>query len=222
MKVVCIDKDINNRTELKILVQSAFDCVADNLSYPQVNVFSIPLEELLVNSAPDILCFYAKEKIDDVLLLCKELESVHPGVPKIIFLSESLYNLQNLNRFENNCEVLSTEDKNITIVHKLCSMAKKAQQVTTGALINVLGVKGGVGASTIAASLAQAFSAYGKRAVVVDLSVTGSLLHYLGAEKCSSPEYTVLLRDNIFPDYTTFELLLVTAPCGVSVLLPPL
>ena len=221
MKVVCIDKDINIRTELKILVQSAFDCIADNLSYPQVNIFSTPVEELLVNSAPDVLCFYAKDKIDDVLLLCKELESVHPAVPKVIFLHETLYNLKNLNRIENNYEVLSAEEKNITVVHKLCSIAKKSQQVVTGALINVLGAKGGVGASTLVASLAHAFSAYGKRAVIVDLSATSSLLHYLGAEKCNSPEYTILLKDDVFPDYAIFELILTTTPCGVSVLLPP-
>ncbi|MDR2338472.1 MAG: AAA family ATPase [Deltaproteobacteria bacterium] len=223
MKIVCIDKNIDYRTELKILLQSAFDSALDSLSQPQVDIYSLPLEELLVNSTPDVLCFYAKDKIDATLLLYKELNSVYPDIPKAVFLNEDLYNLKNLNKFESYaCETFSASDKAVTIVHKLFALSKKISVTTTGALINVLGAKGGVGVSTITASLAHAFSAYGKRAIIVDLSPTGSLLHYIGSDKSNSLEYTTLLKENTLPDHIALEHLLVTAPNGITGLLSPL
>ncbi len=223
MKIVCIDKNLDTRTELKNLVQSAFDVAADYLTQPQVNIYSIPTEELLVNSTPDILCFYAKDKVDSALLLCKELSTIYPDIPKAVFLSEELYELKNLNKFENySCEIFSVTDKPVSIIYKLNILKRKFSATTTGALIQVIGAKGGVGTTSISAALAHAFSAYGKCAVLIDLSPTNALLHYLATEKFSSLEYTTLLKENTLPDQMALDNLLVTAKNGLTCLLPPI
>lgn len=223
MKIACIDRSASDRLKLHHLFEDAYESarniaghVVGNSAYPAT------LEEALLSTAPDVIAVGPTFNVEEAYSACRKLNAAFPNTTLFLFLSNENYSLRSLRRFSSLCtEVFSVDEPKTRLLHKLAQVDSGARHLRAGKLILIDGVKGGVGATTITAGLAHAAEAAGKTAVVVDLSPYASLIHYMQSHRWQSPDYATALLDGIVPDKSLVERCLVTAPNGVSLLLPP-
>jgi cellulose biosynthesis protein BcsQ len=142
------------------------------------------------------------------------------SLPTFALLTTESLSLRNLRRLEKaNVTVLETEDPASRIIHAL--LRALSEHSRRGKLVTVNGVKGGVGASSLVAGLAHAAQMEDHTAIVVDLSKRGVLLQYLGAPRWHSPEYRIMLTEQLAPTVDQIKKGIVSAPNGIEALLPP-
>lgn len=224
MKIACINQGSNQPFEIASHLEQAFLTCREAVGHlPVANIYSCTKEEALVNAAPDVFALFGDEGIDISLLLCKDLSQTFPAAALLVFVTSDHYKLRTLARFEIlGAEVFSLNEPPVRIVHRIAQLQTKKQQDHKGKLITIVGVKGGVGATTYTTGLAHALQAFDKSTVVIDLSPSGALLHYINTPKWYSSDYAAALTNNIFPDDALVSLSLTTAPNGINALLPPL
>lgn len=223
MRIACIDKSAADRLRLQELIESAFaECRSAVGHLPLAHCYPASKEEVLLNSAPEAVAVGAAFNVEESLLATRELHFAFPELPILVFLRPESYSLRTLKRFEQlAADIFSTEEAPIRLVHKLSSFQARKKKERGGKLVVVSGVKGGVGTTTVVSGLAHAAQAVGQRAVVLDMSSVAALLHYMAPERKRSAEYAALLVDQLSPELELIERLVVSAPNGVQLLLPP-
>lgn len=223
MRIACIDNSAAERVGLQKLIEQAYHQCRDtlgHLSFPTISPCT--KDELLVNTAPDIIVFGSGFPVERALSLAKELKLKLESARLCFFLTPENYTLRNLQRFEPFSQsIFSTADSLVRVVHTLVSHAETKSSSINGKLIVVSGVKGGVGATSLVSGLAHASQTIGKKAVVLDLSEKSVFAVYMGCRKTQSAEYSAILRDNILIDQSFIDKCLIESPNGVSVFLPP-
>lgn len=223
MRIASIDNSAAERVGLQKLIEKAYHECRDTLghvSFPLI--FPTTKDELLVNSAPDILVFGSGFSVERVLSLAKELKPNLEKTRFCFFLTPENYTLRNLQRLEPVSQsIFSTSDSLVRVVHTLVSHSETKSASLNGKLIVVSGVKGGVGATSVVAGLVHAAQAIGKKAVVLDLSEKSVFAVYMGCRKTQSSDYSAVLRDNILIDRSFINKCIAESANGVSVFLPP-
>ena len=206
---------------------------------PQATLSPHSLEELLYSKRPDIVVFGPGLSVEQAYAASRETRAVFPNIPLVLLFSRENYSLRVLRRFERLSKALFAWDEpSARLIHTLLETKGEAGRGPRGRLVTISGVKGGVGVSSYVAALAHAAQAtnreklpatgpvvdgqtLGMRAVVVDLSPSAALLHYLGCPKLSSPEYGTILSDRLQAQRDLVERMITRAPNGIALLLPP-
>lgn len=221
MKIACLDKSAAFRIQLQQFVEGAYlECRSALGHLPLNQIYPATSTELLLNSAPDAAILGSGYSADDALLLCRSLREKFPDLPLFTVLSPDQYNLRMLRRFERlNVESFSVDDPKVRLVHKLVSIRKTA--APAGQLLVLTGVKGGVGATSVAAAFAHAAETISRSSIVVDLSYLGVLSQYLGSQRWQSADYASALSEPAPLSKITIQRCISTAPNGINILLPP-
>ncbi len=223
MRVACVDRT----AALRVVLQKYFEQSYERCRHSIGNVNlaqTIPCkkEELLVNAPPDVVAVGPGFGVEEAYALCREISRTFPGLPILVFLAADAYSLRSLRRFQKVCsDVFSMDDPPTRLIYKLSSFEENQGRSAQGKLITVIGVKGGVGTTSVVSGLAHAAEAVGKTAVVVDLSASGAFTQYMSAQRWQSPDFTALLTEGLVPDRAAVERCLTTAPNGINILLPP-
>lgn len=233
MKLACIDKTANKRLELQKLVVEAFERSRESIGHLAVLDFSpVTKEELLIggldlkNSANGDdwsgVIIGTGYEAEELFGLAAEIRSSAPSVPLFCFVAPENYSIRVLRRLEKySVEVFRTDESFIRVVHFILKSVSKPSSQPRGKLVAVDGAKGGLGASSIVVGIAHAAFAEGKSAVVIDLSKEGALFHYLQTPKWQSSDYRTFLIDQLAPTKAALDRILVEAPNGIKLLLPP-
>ena len=223
MRIACIDRNATERLKLQQHIESAYDFCRSTLGHLAVaDITPTSKDELLHSSAPDAVAVGPGFGIEESYSACREIKEKHPTVPLLIFLSEEAYSLRALRRFERVADqIFSPAESPTRLVHAICQLQERRQRRVQGKLLWIQGVKGGVGATSVTVGLAHAAEAIGKSAVVIDLSQTASLVHYMCPARWQSAEYAAALVDSLSADRSLVESSITTAPNGVNLLLPP-
>lgn len=223
MKISCLDKTASDRIALQKYVDAAYESCRDVIGHLSL-LETVPQtkDEVLFGSLPDAVVIGPKLAVEEAYAICRELGTKSDFLPVFVLLSSEAYSLRALRRFQRcSADVFAAADSPIRFIHRLCSIDSGVRSAKSGKLIVIDGVKGGVGATTIAAGLAHAAEALGQRAVVIDLSKNGVLVQYMGAERWHSADYAAALIERLSPDRKLVERCVLAAPNGVAVLLPP-
>lgn len=237
MKIACIDSSAQQRLSLKQRIESAFEACRSYIGHVEtISIVPASLEEVLVQRAPDICIVGPGRNLDDAARVCLELKkhfsstegstggAVSSGRLSAVFVvvSAEQHDLRTLRRFE--ClaaELFTAADPPARIVHKILQYGTAHRTNHLGRTIAIAGVKGGVGATSIATGLAHAAHAVGKSSVLIDLSSSGSLASYCGAARHWSHEFASMLHENRAADENTVRKAVITAPNGLDLLLSP-
>jgi cellulose biosynthesis protein BcsQ len=239
MRISCIDATAQDRLALKQKLEAAFNSYRGLIGHIEtISIVPTSVEEATVQRHPDICVIGPGFNADQAASVCLTLKAhfgrgranqttggseipVLPQVPIFVFVPGPVHDLRILRRFEQLAtELFRSDEPPARLVHKLLSSAKAAS-VRTGRTVTIKGVKGGVGATSIAGALAHAAQALGKSAILIDLSPSGSLAVYSGAQRSSSGEFATLLQDNRPLDHRAIMRASITAPNGLNILLPP-
>lgn len=223
MKIACVEQTAAERIKLQKLIDNAYDECRHSIGHlVLVHTYTATKEELLLSSSPEIIALSACTAIESSFSCCRELSEAFPNTPIILFLPDEHYSLRTLRRFEKYVHtVFPLNESAVRIVHTLSSLANSHTKATSGKLIYVAGVKGGVGTSSVVSGLLHSADATGKSSVLIDLSSTGALIQYMFPERWQSPDYTATLVDGLAPDKSAVERSITVAPNGVHILLPP-
>lgn len=233
MKLACIDKTASARLMLQTLVVEAFNCSRESIGHLPVLDFSPATKEEIVIGGLD-----SKDSIngpawagvvigpgyetEELFGLASEIRSSAGKIPIFCFVTPENYSMRVLRRLERvSAEVLRTDDSSIRIVHSIFKSISARIGKSEGKLVTIDGAKGGIGASSIVLGIAHAALAEGKSTLVVDLSKEGSLFHYLQTQKWQSSAYRTLLVDRLNASKTVLDRLVVEAPNGIKLFLPP-
>ena len=223
MRIACIDSNASAKVNLQRRFDKAFESCRESVGHiAAASPYPASKEEVVLSNSPDIIALGSELSIEESFSFARELRSAFPRTPILVFLQPKYYSLRALRRFENYAdEVLSTEDKDIRLVHLISTLDVSRKKQVDGKLVFVTGVKGGVGTTSIVSGLAHAAEAVGLSAVVLDLSVQGALVQYMASQRWQSPDYAAALSDSLTPDDALLDKLLTTAPNGINLLLPP-
>lgn len=223
MRLACVDKTSADRLQLEKRLDDAFSAhrgVVGHLPHPTFT--RAPIDELLFAARPETVVIGPGFGIEESFSACRQVREKFEGVPLVVIFSPENFSLRVLRRFERFTKALFTTDEpSVRLIHILFELGGESARPRKGALITVSGVKGGVGATSYVAGLAHAAESLGFTCVLIDLSPSGALLHYLGTPRAQSPEYTTLLTDLIRPERDLLDRLIAKAPNGISALLPP-
>lgn len=223
MKIACVDKSAEDRLALQRKLELAFAQCRKAIGHLATAQF-IPttIDELSINRCCDIIVFGSSLALEDAYHNSKALRTALPNCPIVVFLSTAYYSLRTLKRFEPYVdEIFCDDEQAVRIVHKISSLVQTNKEQARGRLLVLQGVKGGVGTTSIVSALAHAAHAIDSSVIVFDLSSSAALMHYMSAPKWQSPDYTTLLSENIYPDRQAVERLIIKAPNGIEMLLPP-
>ncbi|MCC6220220.1 MAG: AAA family ATPase [Deltaproteobacteria bacterium] len=222
-RVVCVDMNAEKRQELKALLEDAHRESRQSTGYLEPSQYvSCSKEQVIVSSPPDVIVIGPGFSVEDAHITCKDINGIHPKVPIAVILDPANYSLRSIRRLEKHARlILLSDDKPMRIVHELGSLHHAKSTDPQGKLITCIGVKGGVGTTSVVGGLAHAAEAVGMSAVVVDLSPQSVFPFYMGTTTWQSPEYRSLLMDRIQPDKTIVRKMVTTAPNGINLLLPP-
>ncbi len=224
MKLICVDKTAADRIRLQRLIEEAFTACRDTVGHLlHLEIKPVTREELLFSGpGSGIVLVGSGYSIDEIAGVCSSIQEQFRGTPIFACLPPEALSLRTLRRFERySAEVFSTEESSMRIVHSLLRQSQRRVEAKRGKLTVMLGVKGGVGATSIAAGLAHAADSIGLRAVLHDLSPHSVVAQYLGAPRSSSADYRVLLTDRVQPARHVVERCIVRCPNGLHLLLPP-
>lgn len=226
MKIACVDKTAADRLKLEQYLDEAFTSHRGVVGHlPQASYFRPSLEELVYGSRPEMLVIGPAFSVEEAFSACRLFRETFPNLPIVLLFSASNYSLRTIRRFERFTKALfSNEEPSARLIHTLFELRGDHARPPRGKLVVVSGVKGGVGASSYIAGLmhaAQSTSGGNLKAVVVDLSSSAALLHYMGTDRSHAPEYATILSDGIRPQRDLVERLIIEAPNGISLLLQP-
>ncbi len=223
MRIACLDQSAEDRLALQKLLDDSFTNCRNAVGHlATCEVFPMSKEQALINSAPGVFVIGPQFGLEQSYRVCRELNAAYPGVPLILFVEAEHYSLRTLRRFESlTHDIFPSNEAAIRIVHTLSSIASAEENKTSGKLVVVKGVKGGVGTTSIVSGFAHAAEAIGKSLVVVDLSTDGVFSLYMGAQRWSSSDHAAVLIDRLIPDRLLVERCITTAPNGITVLVPP-
>lgn len=223
MKIACIDKTAADRLSLQERLEHSYFAARSALGHlPIAHISPVSKEELLIDAAPDAALVGPGFSVEEASACCREITSAHPALPLIIIVRAENFSLRTLRRFEQfSREIFSAEEDPTRLLHALCKIHEQGSRRPRGKLLVIDGVKGGVGASSIAGALAHSAESLGHTAAVLDLSQSGALVHYMAASRWQSSDLATMLVDIIMPDETAVGRCTVTAPNGVHLFLPP-
>lgn len=223
MKIACVDKTAADRMSLQERFEQSYFKARSALGHlPIAQISPASKEELLVSAAPDVAVVGPGYALEEASACCREIISAHPDVPLLLLVAGESYTLRTLRRFEQfTREIFSADEEPTRLLHALCRLQEHSRRRPRGKLLFVDGVKGGVGASSIAGALAHAAESLGHTAAVLDLSQSGALVHYMAASRWQSSDLATMLVDIIMPDDSSIERCTVTAPNGIRLFLPP-
>lgn len=224
LRVACIDKSRELQAQLKQLIDQAYAACRESVGHLAIpNTYGASAQEVEVNTRPDLAVIGWHHGIEESFRVCKLLRQAHPSLPIFVFFDDADFTLRNLSRFQG----VSDEQfrgsccEPQRLIHKMAVCCERARPAAKGRLFTVLGVKGGVGATSVVSGLAHAGEAFGKRAAVVDLSVGGVFAFYAGADRLYSPDFKSALVQRAVPDVELVQRSMVKAPNGIEILLPP-
>ena len=229
MKFACIDQTAADRLKLQERCLSAFESCRDSVGHLIAPDFvPISREELLLRNPAQkgrerygAFIVGSAFGVEQCYQVCSELRELEEA-PIFLVVPAENFSLRLLRRFERlSVKVLRTDEVDIRIVHEFMSCSQRHPQQVGGKIVSIVGVKGGVGATSITIGLAHAASALNKKAIVVDLSSAGVISHYLHSSRWHSADYRSLLVERLAPARTMLERFVEEAPCGVELLLPP-
>lgn len=223
MRIACVDKTASERIALEQFLDDSFKECRKSIGHLLVaRLYPVSKEELLINSLPDCVVVGAGFQIDESLMIIREIRSISRTIPVYCFLRDEDYSVRNLKRLDGYVnDVFSLNDRPSRFVFKLISVEAVATNKNKGYLFSVQGVKGGVGATSLAGGLAHAVQDLGKTVVVVDLSKKGEFCQFSLSDKWQSTAYSQLLSDNQLPDIEHIEKSLIYLQNGIPVMPPP-
>jgi cellulose biosynthesis protein BcsQ len=223
MRIACVDTSAVDRLKLERFLDDAFRECRRSVGHMVVaRFFPASKEEIIVNSAPDVVIIGSAFSPDDALILARDLSSIHSDIPVFIFLEASEFTIRNIKRFEPYVkEVFSLTDPSSRFVYSLTALSDKEKAGKRGMVVAVQGVKGGVGATSVTGAFAHAAHAIGKSVAIVDLSQRGEVCQYFLCDQWHSSEYTSLLSDKVLPEPEHLQKILVTAKNGITIMPPP-
>ena len=223
MKFACVDKSAASRLRLKQRLESAYEGGRTSVGHNTLAEFQLSSkEELFFRTAPAVAVVGPDFSPDEAFLCCREIRERFTDSAVILYLSAENYSLRALRRFEKVCdEVFSVDEPATRLLHVVGRLGQRQSKKQLSRLISLSGVKGGVGVTTVAAGLAHAADAQGYSAVLVDLSSSAALLHYMAAPRWQSSELATALLDGIPPDGNLVDRCIVTSANGTSLFLPP-
>ena len=223
MRIACVDKTAADRLALEQFFDAAFERCRNSIGHLTVGrCYPASREEVLLNSAPDIVAIGPQLSVEEVQTFATEFRKSFPTAAIFVILKQENYSLRALKRLEAvSAEVFSVDDSPVRIIHAVSVVETTKSNASLGKIVTIHGVKGGVGSTTITAALAHAAQALGKKPLVLDLSLSGSLAHYLNADKSQSADYAALLIDFLYPDDQLAKRLITTAPNGIDLVMQP-
>jgi MinD-like ATPase involved in chromosome partitioning or flagellar assembly len=223
MKIACLDKSASDRLKLQQHFESAYEQCRTTLGHmTSAHILPLSKEETLLSTPPDVVAVGPGFPLEEAYNCCREIRETHPSAHILLFLGTETYSLRSLRRFEKAADdIFSPDEPPTRLVHILCRLQEGRNHQAGGKMLYVQGVKGGVGTTSVVSGLAHAAEALGKTAVVLDLSSSAALIHYMGAARWQSSDYATALADSLPVDPALVQRLLVTAPNGVHLLLPP-
>lgn len=222
-RVACVDKTPEAREALVVLLESATTSCRHSIGHLEPHFFfAASKEQTEFSKRPDIILIGPGYTIEETYSACKELKGAHPLLPVMILLDPAHYSLRTLKRLERSADsILLADDKPLRIIHGLEGLQTRFKEKPSGKLISCIGVKGGVGTTSIVSGLAHAAEAAGKTAIVIDLSPQAALPFYLGCPSKQSHDYRYMLTEELAPDKSSVKKMVSVAPNGIHVLLPP-
>jgi cellulose biosynthesis protein BcsQ len=236
MKLACVDKTASDRLKLQGHFNSAFESCRDAIGHmAAVDFIPLSKEEALLtslvpskskdhrnSSAFEGLIIGPGYSIDELISVSSNFRGVYAALPIFALIVPENFSLRTLRRLEKlSVEVFVTDDSAARLVHSVFRAGSRPSNQPDGKLISLVSGKGGVGVSTIAGGLAHAAKALGHSAIIIDLSEQGALFHYLQCDKWQSTDYRTAIIDRINIASTQIQKLIVEAPNGIKLLLPP-
>lgn len=223
MRIVCVDKSAAARLKLRQVLEIAYESGRSTVGHlPLAQIELMSKDELAVNRAPDVIVIGPEFLPDEAYSVCLEIRNEHKDTPILLVLQSEHYSLRTLRRFERvTTDVFVMGESDTRLLHMLCRLEQQKLSGVEGKLVAICGVKGGVGATSVAGGLAHAAQAMGKTAVIVDLSSNAALLHYMGTPRWQSTEFATCLLEGIAPDKALVESCLAVSPNGLNLFLPP-
>lgn len=223
MKIACIDRAAADRLKLQSQFQKAFELCRDTFGYVSlVDAYPSTKEEVLLGAVPDAIAIGANFGLEESYLLVKELRHQNPFTPILLFLTESSYNLRTLRRFQPyKVEIFTKDESPVRLISHITTLANSLDKSSPGTLVALVGVKGGVGVTSLITGLAHAAVNLDKSVCIVDLSQHSSLAHFLVSTRFRSPDYASAILDKLSITPTFAANCISETPCGLSLLLPP-
>ncbi len=223
MRIACVDNSPIEREQIIRYLEEAFSSQRGAVGHlPDAAISSCSLEELMFVAHPGTIIIGPGFEIEQTFEACRKICEHFPDSPVILIFAPANYSLRVLRRFERFTKALFCwEEPSTRLVHTLLELENSPPSRKRGRLLVVSGVKGGIGATSYVAGLAHAGQSLGHTAVLVDLSASGALIHYMGAARRHSGEYSTILSERLRPQREIIDRLLVSAPNGTTLLLPP-
>lgn len=222
MNIACVDKTAADRLHLQKRLEDAYEYSRKTVGHISIlRLYPASKEEVVLHTPPDLIFIGPGFAFEEAFRVCRDLSKEFPNTVLFLFLPPELYTLRTLRRFQRFCsEIFSTEEAPTRLVHRLTTFEHSAKR-KSGKLITLLGVKGGVGTTSIVSGLAHAAQGLGYSAVILDLSEAGSLVQYMFSRRWHSPDFSATLIDGLIPDQALVERCIEVAPNGIHLFLPP-
>lgn len=223
MRIACVDKSPIERERIIRYLEEAFSSQRGAVGHlPDASISSCSFEELMFIADPGTIIIGPGFEIEQTFEACRKIRENFSDSPVILIFASANYSLRVLRRFERFTKALFCwEEPSTRLVHTLLELENSPPSRKRGRLLVVSGVKGGIGATSYVAGLAHAAQSLGHTSVLVDLSASGALIHYMGAPRRHSGEYSTILSERLRPQREIVDRLLVSAPNGTTLLLPP-
>lgn len=197
ISIVVVDVTAQSRSRLVDKIVSLHtEALAKNPACPQIDIKPLSIQELKFAHSP-ALCVIGPECLERDL---SEIASIRKLLPRVPLLADLTSNLQSFIIVEQMArlgvdDVLSPSITSDEFMRKLIFLLRESDKSSTGTLIVVDSGKGGLGATTIAASIAEAAAIGGKRTALVDLDVnTQDLARFLLVQPYVNENLNELLR----------------------------
>ncbi len=184
LHIYVLDTTAESRAKLLDRLHRYLDIEAKEIELiPRVNLKPIAREELQFHAAPDV-CVLGPELVSNELTEIGKIRKVLPHTPLLVCTIpevEGLAAIEQMARLGAD-DTLFSEAGPLEFLRKLVLLSRKAKPRESGKLIVVDSGKGGVGATTLSAALAESVAASGKKTLLVDFDVeTQDLSRFLQA-----------------------------------------
>ncbi|RMG40653.1 MAG: tyrosine-protein kinase family protein [Candidatus Dadabacteria bacterium] len=184
LDIFVVDHSAEERSRLISEINRHLSSNNRELDYlPAVNIKPLTPQELKFHSEPDICVVGPELLVRDLTQLGK----IKASIPKSSILVrldrriDSLSVIEQIARFGAD-DTYSEDTSSREFLRKLVMLARRERQASSGKLILVDSAKGGVGVSSVAASLSEALVEEGKKVLVVDMDFeTQDLSRFLAA-----------------------------------------
>jgi len=196
LKIFVVDRSADSRNRIIESINSFLHSeAAEKELLPRINVKPVSLQELKFHSSPDLL-IVGEELVSFDLTQLGEVRKLAPHAPIIVRIDDTLNHIstiEQLARFGAD-DVMPTYISAQEFLRKVVLLSRRNKVQKTGKLIVVDAAKGGVGVTTIAAGLADALIAEGKKVALLDLDFdTQDLSRFLQAKPFVNENLQLLL-----------------------------